>query len=75
MGSVLLQEDVSAEARKLEAQEKDVGKCEFEKSLEGMRPQLISFISISRVSPLEKSKHSFVGEANTVRWAIGKFRK
>ena len=26
------------------------------------------------MSPLEKSRHSFVGEADTVRWAIGKFR-
>ena len=25
--------------------------------------------------PLENSRHSFVGEEATVRWAIGKFRK
>ena len=37
MGAVLLQADVSKEAIKPEAQEKDGGKCEFDNSLEGMR--------------------------------------
>ena len=37
MGVVLLQSDVSEEARKPEAQEKDGGNCEFDKYLEGMR--------------------------------------
>ena len=37
MGAVIMQEDVSAEAIKSEAQEKDGEKCEFDKSLEGMR--------------------------------------
>ena len=41
MGAVLLQEDVSEEARKLEAQEKDDGNCEFDKYLEGMHLQPI----------------------------------
>ena len=45
MGAVLLQADVSEEARKSEAQEKAGRKCEFDKSLEGMRLQPISFIS------------------------------
>ena len=34
-----------------------------------------SFILISTVAPLEKSRHIFVGEAATVRWYIGNFRK
>ena len=41
MGAVLLQEDVSEEARKLEAQEKDDGNCEFDTYLEGMHLQPI----------------------------------
>ena len=73
MRAVLLQEDVSAEERKLEAQEKDGGKCEFDKSLEGMRLKK-SFVPRSIVSPLENSRCSFVLEADIVRWAIGKFR-
>ena len=35
----------------------------------------IFFISRSTASPLGKSRHIFVGEASTVRWSIGKFRK
>ena len=37
MGALLLQVHVSEEARKSGALEKDGGKCEFDKSLEGMR--------------------------------------
>ena len=40
-----------------------------------MRIPPISFISRSTVSPLEKSRHSFLGESYAVRRAIGKFRK
>ena len=72
---MILQEDVPEEAKKQEAQEKQCGKCEFGKSLEGMRLQPIYLISRSTVSPLEKSKHIFLGEASAVSWAIGKFRK
>ena len=75
MWAVLFQEDVSEEARKSEAQEKDGGKCEFDKSLEGISLRKIYFISISTVSPLDKSRHSFVGGAASVRWAIRKSRK
>ena len=71
---MILQADESAEARKSEVQEKDGGKCEFDKSLEGMRLRPIYFISISTVPPLERSIHSFVGESAAVMWAIGKFR-
>ena len=54
MGSVLLKLDISAEARKSEAYEKDGIKCEFDKSIEGMRLRPISFISISTLYTLEK---------------------
>ena len=47
MGAVLLQSGVSKKARKSEAQEKSGRKCEFEKSLERICLQPISFISIS----------------------------
>ena len=71
---MILQADESAEARKSEVQEKDGGKCEFYNSLEGMRLRPIYFISGSTVSPLEKSRHIFVGETAAVRWVIGNFR-
>ena len=68
--SDILQSYDSEEAIKSEAQEKDDIKCEFYKSMEGMRPRPISSISRSTVLPLEKSKHSFVGESDAVQWAI-----
>ena len=74
IAEVLLKVD-SGKAIKVEAQEKDGGKCEFKTFLEGLGLQPIYFISRAAVSPLEKSKHSFVGESDTVRWSIGKFRK
>ena len=61
MGAVLLQVDVSSEARKSEAQEKYGGKFEFDNSLEVMGLRPISFISRSTVFPLEKSRHIFAG--------------
>ena len=70
MGEVLLQEYDSEESRKAEAQEKACRKCEFDKSLEVMRQQPISFTSRSTVFPQEKSRYGFVGEAATVRWVI-----
>ena len=75
LGVVLLQAYVSEEAIIADAQEKDSRKCEFDNSLDGMRLRPISFISRSTVSPLEKSRHIFVGEVAALRWAAGKFRK
>ena len=54
MVAVIIQADVSEEARKSEAQEKDGGKCEYEYSLEGMFLRPIYFILISTVPPLER---------------------
>ena len=75
MRAVLLQSDVSWKAVNSEAKEKDSGKCGFDEFLEGMRLQPIYFISRATVSPLEKSRHSFVGDSSEVRQAKGKFRK
>ena len=75
MGELLLQADKPAEARKSEAQEKYVGNLEFRNSLERMRLRPISFILRSTVSRLENSRHIFIGESDSVRWAIGKYRE
>ena len=40
-----------------------------------MRLRPISFILRSTVTPLENSRHRFVGETTELRWSIGKFRK
>ena len=72
MGAVLMQADVSEEARKPEAQEKEVRKYEFLKSLEVMRLQPLYFISGSTLLPLTKSRQNFVVETSAVRWDIGK---
>ena len=60
MGAVFFQKYDSVEARNSESQEKDVEKCEFDKSMEQMCLRLIYLISISTLLPLEKSRHSFV---------------
>ena len=60
---LFLQSDDSAESIKSDAQEKDGGKCEFDKYLEGLRLWPTSFIYRSMVAPLEKSRHSFAREA------------
>ena len=75
MGVVLLKADDSLEVTKSEAQEKVGENGEFDKLPEGIRLWPISFISRSKVSPLEKSRYSFVVESAAVRWDIGKFRQ
>lgn len=73
MGAVLLQPDDTPAAVKAEERESTGGKCEFDRNKSGLRLQPIAFIS--RMStPAELSYHSYVGEAATGRWAIGKFR-
>ena len=74
MGAVLLQADDSPQAIKAEAEECAGGKCAFDRTKSGLRLRPIAFIS--RMSTeAELSYHSYVGEAATGRWAIGKFRK
>ena len=75
MGAVLKWSDVLLEAIKSGAQEKYGGKCEFDNSLEGMSLRPISFIPISKVTPLENSIHGYVVEATVLRQSMGKFRK
>ena len=75
MGVVILQANVSVEARKAESQESDGENFDFDMSLNIMRLQKISFVSISTVSPLENSWHIFVVEVSRVRQSIGKFIK
>ena len=58
---VFLQAYDSEESRKSDGKENDRGKCEFDKSIEGMRLRPMYFISRSKVPPLENSRHSFVG--------------
>ena len=74
MGAVLLQADDSDEARAAEKAEKDGGRCEFDRTIEGLRLRPIAFISRRTQTAIEKSAHSYVGEAGTIRWAVGKFR-
>ena len=75
MEALLLQAEDSVETRNSEAQENSGRNYEFDKYLEGMCLRPIYFVSRSTVSPLENSRHIFVGEAATLRWAIGKFIK
>ena len=49
------------------------GECEFEKSMTGL--QLLPIAFISQRQPLPSSRHSFVGEALTGRWAMLKFKR
>ena len=67
MGEMILQEDDSVEAIKVEAHEKEGEKCEFENSLVGLYLFPICFISISMMSPLKNSKHNFVWKEAVVR--------
>eukprot|EP00957_Ditylum_brightwellii_P001811 139232-Ditylum_brightwellii.AAC.1 len=57
MGAVLLQADDSAEARAAEEEEKKGGKCEFDKTLGGLRLRPVAFISSKTQTGLEKSAH------------------
>ena len=72
---MIRQSDDSVEPKQSEAQEKDIGRCEFDKYLKRTHLRPIYFISRLMVSPLEKSRNSFVGESDAVKWDIGKFSK
>ena len=64
---VILQSEDSEEVIESESQKKDGVKCKFYKSLEGLRLCPISLLSIETVSPLERSRHIFLGEAAALR--------
>ena len=72
-GGVLLQADLTEGAEASMLREMWTGECEFDKKIEGLRLRPIYFISQYRTEP--SSRHSFVGEAATGRWAMLKFKK
>jgi hypothetical protein len=68
----LLQAGCSKEEEGAMMREVKGGKCEFDKTVNGLRLRPISFISMRRQATL--SRHSFVGKASTGRWATLKFK-
>ena len=74
MGAVLLQANDSPESRAAEKREAEGGRCEFDKTSSGLRLRSIAFISRKTQTAIKKSAHSYVGEAATIRWAVGRFR-
>ena len=72
-GAVLLQAGCSKKEEEAVHREILGGKCEFDKGLEGLRLRPIAFISQHRKE--KSSRHSFVGEAATGRWAFLKFKR
>ncbi len=72
-GAVLLQAGCSEEEEAALQRELNGGDCEFEKTMGGLRLLPIAFISQRRPTP--SSRHSFVGEASTGRWAMLKFKR
>ena len=74
MGTVLCQADPSAENLDAEIREAAGEKCHFDRTKAGPRLRPVIFLD-RKTTPAERSYHSYVGEAATGRWAIGKFRK
>ena len=72
-GAVLLQADITEEAEIAMLKEMHGATCEFDKKISGLRLRPIKFISTQRATP--SSRHSFVGEASTGRWAFLKFKR
>jgi hypothetical protein len=71
-GAVLLQAGCTKEEEEAIQREINGERCEFEKTIGGLRLRPIAFISQRREEP--SSRHSFVGEAATGRWAMLKFK-
>jgi hypothetical protein len=71
--AVLLQAGCSEEEEAALNRELEGGDCEFKKTIGGLRLRPIAFISQRRPTP--SSRHSFVGEASTGRWAMLKFKR
>jgi hypothetical protein len=72
-GAVLLQAGCTKAEEEAVHRETKGGQCEFEKKLSGLRLRPVAFISQRRKEP--SSRHSFVGEAATGRWAMLKFKR
>ncbi len=75
MGACLLQAEDTPEARAAEQRMQEGGKCEFDTSVSGLRLRPIAFISRKTRTAMERSMHSYIGEAACIRWAVGKFRR
>ena len=75
MGAVMLQAERIPEAMEAEKLKKEGGKCQFEGSIKGLRLHPIAFISHKTKEGMEKSMHSYVGEAATLHWRVEKFWK
>lgn len=73
-GAVLCQADTSSEAETALLKEIEGDKCEFDKTLSGLRLRPVDFASRTCKGP-ECNYHSYVGEAACGRWAFQKFRK
>ena len=66
MGAVLLQAEDTPEARAHEQREIDGERCAFDQAIGGLRLRPIAFISQRTKEGMEKSMHSYVGEAATL---------
>ena len=66
MGAVLLQAKDTPEAKAWEQQEVDGEKCAFDQTIGGLHLRAIAFISWRTKEGMEKSMHSYVGEAMTL---------
>ena len=85
MGAVILQADSTAESlieerriSKFDADGKPrdrIPVSNFDRTINGLRLKPIRFVSRRCTSDAEKSYHSYIGEAATVRWAVRQFHR
>ena len=66
MGAVLLQAEDTPESRTQKLQEIEGKKCAFDQTISGLYLRPIVFISQRMKEGMEKSMHSYVGEAATL---------
>ena len=69
----MLQAERTPKALEAEKLEKEGAKCQFEGSIKGLRLHPIAFISQKTKEGMEKSMHSYAGEAATLHWGVEKF--
>ena len=70
MGAVIIQEEDSAEEMTEEPKKRTTENENLKSPWKDCAYYQCCFISRSTVSPLEKSRHIFVGEVATARWSI-----
>ena len=73
MGSGILQSEQSEKAEEALMAEINGGKCEFDKTVNGLRLRPIAFIS-RRCTGRERDYHSHVGETVAGKWAMDRFK-